>query len=416
MKISFGHKTSKIVLIAMLSTLLIVPLLFSSSFSDRYSSGFSPRIHQRTLVSPSPQSGGYFGHEVAISGILVVVAAPFESSSGFTQAGNVYIFNASNGHLIRTLTSPNAQINGWFGTSIAINGTLVAVGAQLETASGSYEAGRVYVFNASTGHLLHTLVSPNAQLEGKFGSNLGLGTNILLVSAYNETALGIVGAGHAYTFNARKGNLLATLTSPNAQVGGFFGSGSVMYGKIAVVGADQETTFGMKSAGRAYVFNAVTGGLLSTLTSPNTQIDGFFGNACRISGNLVVVGAYGETFIGYASGGHAYTFNARTGALIATLASLNPVMDGYFGSDVSISGDNVVVSSHGETVSGFNRAGRAYTFDAKTAVLTNTFTSLNAQPNGIFGDSVVISGGVVVVGAPGETVSGFNSAGRAYIF
>jgi hypothetical protein len=59
---------------------------------------------------------------------------------------------------------------------------------------------------------------------------------------------------------------------------------------------------------------------------------------------------------------------------------------------------------------------RAYAFDAKTGALTHTLVSPNTQADGLFGYSVALSGGVVVVGALGETVSGNSEAGRVYVF
>src|SRR5208337_1975303 len=43
-------------------------------------------------------------------------------------------------------------------------------------------------------------------------------------------------------------------------------------------------------------------------------------------------------------------------------------------------------------------------------------TSPNAQGGGGFGDSVAIGGTTVVVGAPGETVSGHANAGHVYVW
>lgn len=45
-----------------------------------------------------------------------------------------------------------------------------------------------------------------------------------------------------------------------------------------------------------------------------------------------------------------------------------------------------------------------------------TLTSPNAQTDGSFGWSVAVSGTTVVVGAIGETASGYDSAGHSYVF
>jgi outer membrane protein assembly factor BamB len=75
------------------------------------------------------------------------------------------------------------------------------------------------------------------------------------------------------------------------------------------VGAYGETAGGYSAAGHAYVFNAKTGALVQTLTSPNAQLDGYFGFSVAISGSLVMVGACTEAAGGYSMAGHAYAYS-----------------------------------------------------------------------------------------------------------
>src|SRR2546421_695878 len=87
-----------------------------------------------TLASPNPQLDGNFGQSVAISGTTVVVGAPGETANEAILAGNAYVFDAASGSLV-TFTDPNVEARGFFGTSVAISGTTVVVGAPGETAS-----------------------------------------------------------------------------------------------------------------------------------------------------------------------------------------------------------------------------------------------------------------------------------------
>ena len=104
-----------------------------------------------TLTSPNAQTGGDFGSSVAVSGTTVVVGAPLESAGTPAQplAGHAYVFDASTGFLTpTTLTSPNAQIDGFFGSSVAVNegDPIVVVGAPDESGGGSPAGGHAYVF------------------------------------------------------------------------------------------------------------------------------------------------------------------------------------------------------------------------------------------------------------------------------
>ena len=170
---------------------------------------------------------------------------------------------------------------------------------------------------------VETLTSPNAQYFGQFGNSVATDGNIAIVGAGIESANGLTGAGHAYIFNATTGALLLTLTSPNAQSSGFFGNSVALGGNLAVVGAIFETVEGYSFEGRAYVFDATTGSLLQTLISPNVGTGGYFGFSVAISGNVIVVGAPLESAGGESNAGHAYVFDTVTGALLETLSSPN---------------------------------------------------------------------------------------------
>src|SRR5438477_297426 len=112
-----------------------------------------------TLTSPNAQSNGQFGSSVAINegDPLVAVGAPFETANAIPGAGHAYVFDATDGSLVTTLTSPNPQIGGLFGFSVSITGTTVVVGAPRETANALSGAGHAYVFDATDGSLTTTL-------------------------------------------------------------------------------------------------------------------------------------------------------------------------------------------------------------------------------------------------------------------
>src|SRR5947199_100623 len=103
-----------------------------------------------TLTSPNAQTDGLFGRSVAVneSGTIVVVGAFGESAGTPVQpeAGNAYVFDATDGSLITTLTSPTPQADGDFGLSVAVSGTTVVVGAPGESAGTPVQprAGHAY--------------------------------------------------------------------------------------------------------------------------------------------------------------------------------------------------------------------------------------------------------------------------------
>ncbi len=311
------------------------------------------------LTSPNAETDGFFGFSVAVSGSTVVVGAPDETASGQSAAGHAYIVSLKSG-LVTVLTSPNVDAYGEFGSSVAISGTTVVVGAPYETASGFSSAGHAYVFRASTGALVSTLTSPNAQANGRFGISVAVSGPTVVVGAPFETVAGQTLAGHAYALKARSGALVSTLTSPNAQPDGRFGASVAISGSTAVIGAPDESASGEDSAGNAYAFKVRTGDLISTFTSPSAETNGEFGYSVAIGGTTVLVGAPFETASGQSDAGNAYTFTASTGALIMSFASPNAQLAGRFGFAVAVGGSIDVAGAPLETVSGLSDAGHAY--------------------------------------------------------
>src|SRR2546425_572215 len=209
-----------------------------------------------TLTSPHAIAGGVFGFSVAISGTTVVVGAPGETAG----AGRAYVFDATTGLSVFPLTSRNAVNSGLFGYSVAISGTTVVVGAPGEAVFVFPfllpRAGNAYVFDATSGSWIRTLTSPNAATDGDFGSSVAISGTTVVVGAPGEAVGGQAHAGNAYTFDDTTGTPIATLTSPYALANGEFGT-SVAVSECdptVVVGALGETATGQVQAGHAYIF------------------------------------------------------------------------------------------------------------------------------------------------------------------
>ncbi len=186
------------------------------------------------------------------------------------------------------------------------------------------------------------------------------------------------------------------------------GKGLILLGRVGALGAEM---FGVGAVGRAYVLNTSTGAVVSTLASPNQVRWEEFGKSVAISGNTAVVGAIQEHTGG---SGFVYVFDATTGSLRHTLANPTPGYDDFFGSSVAVSGNIVVVGAYGDdTVA--NSAGSAYVFDAGTGSLLRTLLNPTPAANDNFGFSVAVSGSTVVVDAINYKVSAesLETFGRA---
>src|SRR5439155_541491 len=126
-----------------------------------------------TFNSPNAQPDGYFGFSVAVSGTSMVVGAPQEYANGLFHAGHVYVFSTA-GSLLATLTSPNAERGGRFGASVAMSSRRVIVGAPWEASAGEFYVAHAYICSATECPPTATLTSPNAQTQGWFGNSVAI--------------------------------------------------------------------------------------------------------------------------------------------------------------------------------------------------------------------------------------------------
>ncbi len=412
-----------------------------------------------TLQSPEPQVFADFGWSVSGAGDVnndgypdVVVGAYEEHVGEWGAHGKAYVFSGATGAALHTLRSPFPESDGHFGRSVSCAGDVnsdghadVVVGAS-EEFGGVDAAGRAYVFNARTGRLLYTLQSPNPEVQGSFGFSVSGAGDVnndgypdVVVGAWRETG-GATESGRAHVFSGQTGALLRTLQSPNPEFQGSFGSSVSGAGDVnddgcadVVVGARHEDA-GAVNAGRAYVFSGATGAPLHTLLSPSPEHEGYFGCSVSCAGDVdedgyadVMVGAEQEDG-GVEGAGRAFVFSGATGAVLHTLQSLNPTLQGCFGCSVSGAGDvdndgypDMVVGAWHED-GGAIAAGRAYLFSGATGAPLFALQSANPESQGRFGFCVSDAGDVnadnrgdVLVGAHRES-GGATDAGRAYVF
>lgn len=420
----------------------------------------------KTLTSPNEEMNGAFG--AAVGGLSdingdgvadIVVGAPTEDKS-FTRdvidAGSVYVLSGADGSLLLSPASPGEEEGGQFGKAVAGIGDTdgddeddVLIGASGESGG----AGRAYVVYrissfGSGSSLSRTLESPNEVSGGQFGFAVddvgdvnGDGLSDVVVGAPQEERLTASKAGRAYLFDGNTKDVLATFESPNPANFGRFGNAVAGIGDVTgdgvpdvLVGAPGE---GAGDDGRAYVFSGASQGPTSAaeyvLSSENPVSAGVFGGAVAgLGGSVdddgipdVIIGASGETVDGDARAGRAHIFSGADGARLQTLQSPNREEGGQFGAAVATVGDgngdglpDALIGADGES----SGAGRAYVFSGTDEQpYLPPFTSPNAESEGGFGTAVAGAPrpdgrADPIIGAPNETSSGTDGAGRAYAF
>jgi len=308
-------------------------------------------------------------------------------------------------NLIATLHSPEPESNANFGCSVAVSGDIVVVGEYSGDIEGYSSPGKAHIFTTD-GTLLASLQAPEPSNNARFGYTVAIRGNVIVVGETYADPDGIRTAGRAHIFNSN-GNHIATLQAPEPEAMNKFGYSVDTDGEIVVVGE-----YSVTSLGGVYLFDT-DGNYIASIQDPEQKISGGFGVPAAVSGEIIVAAASFAMVEGLQTAGKAYIFD-YDGNLIATLQSPEPTEEVFFGYPLDVSGDIVLITEWRATVEGKDKAGLVHIYDSEgnhKAILK----APEPEETAVFGNSVVVSGNIIAVGEPqrnGET----SDEGRAYIY
>jgi hypothetical protein len=301
---------------------------------------------QAYLKASNTGASDRFGAAVAISGDTIVIGASSEASNATgvngDQANNLagssgaaYVFTRSAGIWTQQayLKASNTGAGDEFGTSVAISGDTIVVGALFEESNATgvngdqannlaTRSGAAYVFTRSGANWSQQayLKASNTGTSDEFGWSVAVSGDTIVVGALLEdsNATGINGdqannaassSGAAYVFTRNAGiwSQQAYLKASNTDAGDQFGTSVAISGDTIVVGAlfEDSNATGIdgdqvnnltSNSGAAYVFTRSAGiwGQQAYLKASNTEAADQFGTSISISGDSIVVGALFE--------------------------------------------------------------------------------------------------------------------------
>jgi LPXTG-site transpeptidase (sortase) family protein len=271
-------------------------------------------------------------------------------------------------------------------------------------------------------------ITPYPENPGaKFGNAIAYSRDTIVVGSRSDSiTVGtskLYGVGSAYVYVRDGDNWVqqAKLTPESPQAGENFG-GSVAIDKDTIaVGASGRNSEDKINIGAVYIFTR-TGDEWTEQARIEPQ-DGaeqdYFGNSVAISADRLVVGADGKDIGDLEDAGSVYSFYRSQGQWKETqsFASPAPFFEGAFGYALALDGARLVVGAPGEKGSG-----AAYLFyrNGGTWVAESKIDPDDDKSGDRFGNSVALSGGTVIVGAPfanPDTGNGpLTDAGAAYVF
>lgn len=297
-----------------------------------------------------------FGHAVSLGAATLAIGAP-QSPREFSQAGGVWVYrsNGVSWDFAARIPSPMPEVGGYFGCAVDVDrnpgSEAMIVGARRERVGG-VSCGKAHIFrrDATGAWLAEAMLVPPAPAteNDDFGQTVVLRGDWAFVGAPGEDATGVnVGAVFAYRRVEGAWTLAQTLLSPQVEDLGEFGSALAFDGSSLVVGAYREDG-GAADAGRVHVFGLSGGnwGLSASLNSPTAVVSGEFGCSVSVEGDAICVGAQRESG-GAALSGQAVLFR-RIGAswsAVARVASPAPQASEFAGSSAAMSGLRIVLGA-----------------------------------------------------------------------
>lgn len=413
----------------------ILSCMFSAASAARppaFEKGVSTFYGDEVKVSaPSAQTGPFekFGTAVAISGDLAIVGAVgAETVSGAIDfAGAAFVLAFTDGQWVveQRLIAPDRAASDFFGTSVAIDGNTVVIGAPGDgLVSDGADEGSGYVFVRTNGIWSYEakLIASDPAGGDNCGESVAIEGNVALLGCPLDDVSDLVAgmlfnAGSARTFVRTGATWAQTAEIPGKANGEYAGGSVALSGSTAILGG----IFGETAAGKTgvvYVVENPTAPTAVQRVEPvNVAVGAQFGISVDIDGDIAVAGAFLDDEAGQADAGSALVL--ERGALgwevIQRLTASDGEAGDFFGRDVSVSAGIVLIGADQDDHSGRDRAGSAYEFQSVDAVWTQVQRLVAAAPTDIAGYSAGISqdSGRAIIGSP---FADFGNRGAVFFY
>ncbi len=320
---------------------------------------------EAVIVGAEVEAGSRFGIDVAISGDVALVGSYWDDDMGI-RAGAAYVFRFDGNEWMQEakLFAADPYPFDEFGNAVAIDGNVAVVGSSRDDDACPGElncnSGSTYVFRFDgIGWIQEAkLTASDGADDNRFGGVVAVSGDLVMVaSMFDDDACPWnpncdSGSVYAYGFDGSNWLEQAKLTASDAGSGDRFGTGLVVAGDVAFLGAPGDNEAG-SLAGAFYIFSFDGAVWIeeTKVTASDATGGESFGSALALSGERLVVGAYTDDDAcpedPDCRSGSAYVFryDGVAWAEDVKLAASDAFEDDRFGLAVSIRSDAVIVGA-----------------------------------------------------------------------
>ena len=341
------------------------------------------------------------------------------------QDNGIYTFKVKGSGMKKCFAGDGAA-NFYFGTSGAISGNTMVVGAYYDYNGAFGEQGAAYVFERDRPVPDHwgeirKLVASDGTDWNRFGWSVAIDGDTIVVGARgvknNQGAVYIFYRNHG---GADRWGEVKKLTAGDSSNNDNFGYSVAVSGDTIVVGANGvDDTFGDQGAAYVYYRNhggAGNWGEVTRITAGDAALLDGFGCSVAIAGDIVAVAAaYDDA--DYNNQGSVYIYDRSHGGTdnwgeVKRITASNAGEYHLFGLSVAIEGDLLLAGKND---------GSAYLFDRNFGGADNwaqikELSGSDTVQYDFFGRSVAISGDTIAVGALWDDIDSNRDQGSVYLF
>ena len=309
----------------------------------------------QTLLGSVPLPEAGFGSALDLDGDRLVVGAPGYSQGG---AGTAFVFERSGATWSETavLQAPDAMPYATFGTSVAIDGDTLAVGAPGDL--GFFGKGAVYVWthDGSAWTFRQKLEGSDTVSGDILGTTVALEGDVLATGA-PAILNNAPGAAYVFTRSGTTWSQAQKLVAPAGASGDAFGEQLALSGAMLAVASPRRDVGPSLDAGAVHVFRSVGGSWTHEreLLAPTPVAFGNFGGALDVEGDRLLVGDGKSSFV------HAYRRDGGTWNPLFRATGDDTQSDDRFGGGLAFSGDEFAVGATRQD-SAAPEAGAVYLF------------------------------------------------------
>ena len=334
----------------------------------------------RTIASPS--TGNAFGFSLALSSNYLIVGAVNSALTNTTTyfAGRAYVYSCTSASTCGASLGtdlPGRQTITLYGTAVAVSGNLVAVTASSYalTGAGTTNTGYLDVFwctSASACTTSYVQVAAIASPANGYGQSVAVSGSLVAVgipfSSSSTGSVNVYNCTCASTTSCSCSTALVQNPYPSTGVTPYYfgisvSGSSVSSGGLFAFGAGSSTVNGTGGQGTVFVYVCPVASSTPTCDqavqiTDQTQYGNYnaqFGWSVGFSGNLLVVGTRCQSALAYCGGGfQIYSIGTTTWPYTYTLYAqmADTTTDGFTGGDgVATDGTNVIVGTEYATAS-----------------------------------------------------------------